>query len=182
MSELRDLELLEPGFHDTVGALIVDLHSQGFDFRPSTTLRTPWQQARLWRQSRTSAEIEAQAKRFREGGAGYLAAVLLSVGPQSGPHVTNAPPGLSWHQWGTAADFYLTDEHGHVVWNDAHPGYLALAETARLLGLKSGRDFGDAPHVQANAYEPTALPLREVSAEMERRFGASEAEWLEKHA
>lgn len=177
MTELRDPALLDPGFRADVERLIAALAAQGYAFRLSTTLRTPWQQARLWRGSRSRAVISARIVDLRSSGAGYLADVLEAVGPQSGPPVTNAIPGLSWHQWGEAADLVLV-ERGAAVWDPGHAGYHALAITAETIGLHSGRSFGDPPHVQARRTEPTALPLDEVADEMRERFGTSEARWL----
>lgn len=177
MTELRDPALLDPGFRADVERLIAALAAQGHDFRLSTTLRTPWQQARLWRGSRSRAVISARIVDLRSSGAGYLADVLEAVGPQSGPPVTRAIPGLSWHQWGEAADLFLV-ERGVASWDDGHAGYHALAITAESLGLVSGRSFGDPPHVQARRTEPSALPLAEVAAEMLDRFGRSERAWL----
>lgn len=177
MTELRDPSLLDPGFRALVEALLDDVAGQGYEFRLTTTLRTPWQQGRLWRQSRTRAEIQRRLIQLHEAGAGYLADVIEAVGPQSGPPVTKAIPGLSWHQWAEAADLVLV-EGGVAVWDPGHAGYHALAITAESLGLKSGRSFGDPPHVQARRYEPTALPLAEVAVEMRERFGTSERDWL----
>lgn len=177
MTELRDPALLEPGFRGELERLVAALHAQGFEFRLSTTLRTPWQQGRLWRQSRSRAVVSARIVDLRSSGAGYLADVLEAVGPQSGPPVTRAIPGLSWHQWGEAADLALI-ERGAAVWDAGHAGYHALAITAETIGLVSGRSFGDAPHVQARRTEPSALPLAEVAAEMRERFGTSERDWL----
>ena len=177
MTELRDPALLEPGFRGDVEALLDDLAGQGYEFRLTTTLRTVWQQARLWRQSRTRAEIQRRVIELHEAGAGYLADVIEGVGPQNGPQVTRAIPGLSWHQHGLAADAVLIVD-GAAVWDAGHAGYRTYASTAARLGLTPGRGFGDAPHVQARRYEPTALPLAEVAAEMRERFGTSERDWL----
>ncbi len=177
MTELRDPALLDPGFRARVDDLLAALREQGFDFRYSATLRTPWTQARYWRGSRSRSVVSARIVDLRSSGAGYLADVLEAVGPQSGPPVTNAIPGLSWHQWGEAADLFLV-ERGAAVWDPGHAGYHALAITAETIDLHSGRSFGDAPHVQARHSEPTALPLAEVADEMRERFGASEPRWL----
>ncbi len=51
------------------------------------TLRTPEEQARLWRQSRTGHEIEAKIQELEDAGARYLAGVIRGVGPQNGAKV-----------------------------------------------------------------------------------------------
>lgn len=180
MTEIRDPALLDRDFGIRVSELLVALRDQGFEFRFSATLRTPWTQARYFRQSRTRETVSARIIDLRSSGAGYLADVLEAVGPQSGPPVTRAIPGLSLHQWGVAADLFLV-ERGAAIWDPGHAGYHALAITAESLGLKSGRSFGDPPHVQARHTEPTALPLAEVAAEMLDRFGRSERAWLATH-
>ena len=177
MTELRDPALLDHGFRSLVEALLDDVAGQGYEFRLTTTLRTPWQQGRLWRQSRTRAEIQRRLIQLHEAGAGYLADVIERVGPQNGPPVTRAIPGLSWHQHGEAADAVLI-VGGAAVWDAGHAGYRAYAATAERLGLTPGRKFGDAPHVQMRRTEPTALPLAEVAEEMEARFGRDERAWL----
>ena len=180
MTELRDPALLDPGFRADVDRLLAALREQGHEFRISTTLRTPWQQARLYRQSRTRATISDRVVILRSAGAEYLAHVLEGVGPQSGRPVTNALPGMSWHNHALAADFYLVVDRA-AVWDAAHPGYIALAIQAHALGLTSGRSWGDSPHVQARMGQPRDMPLREVSEEMAERFGPSEREWLAKN-
>lgn len=57
-------------------------------------------QAKLWRQSRAIQEITAAIKKLASAKANFLASVLDGVGPQHGPHVTNALPGPSWLRWG----------------------------------------------------------------------------------
>jgi hypothetical protein len=147
--------------------------------RPFFTLRTAEEQARLWRQSRTGQQIEAKIRELEDGGAPYLARVIRDVGPQNGPKVTNALPGLSWHQWGEAMDcFWVVD--GAAEWSarrklDGLNGYAVYADEAEALGLTAGghwRSFKDWPHVQLS---PEANPTRryslaEIDAEMMRRF------------
>jgi hypothetical protein len=84
--------------------------------RPYDTLRSPFEQAKLWRQSRSTQQINAQIAEFTNAGADFLAHCLKSVGPQSGKPVTYAPPGLSWRQWGKSMDaFWLVN--GDAVWS-----------------------------------------------------------------
>lgn len=84
--------------------------------RPNAGLRDPFEQAKLWRQSRSIEEILAAIDELRSVGAPFLAHCLESVGPQHGDPVTNAPPGYSWHQWGEAVDcFWLLG--GKAEWS-----------------------------------------------------------------
>src|SRR5262249_20995053 len=128
---------------------------RGIEMRPYTTLRDPFEQARLWRQSRSHEQIERKIQEFREAHAEFLAHCLESVGPQSGDPVTNAAPGLSWHQWGEAVDcFWLVN--GQAEWSTTKlvnglNGYRVYAEEAQRLGLTAGglwSGLKDWPHVQ----------------------------------
>jgi peptidoglycan L-alanyl-D-glutamate endopeptidase CwlK len=154
-----------------------DLH---IVMRVTETLRTPFTQAKLWRQSRTSAVVKARIQKLRNDGAPFLAHCLESVGPQSGDPVTNALPGLSWHQWGEAMDcvwiangketFSLKLKVGGLN------GFHVYAEQAEKMKLTAGgffKSIKDFPHVQLR---PEAGPqskhsLPEIDAEMKRRFG-----------
>src|SRR5262245_38837433 len=96
---IQDLELeFQPGAQrvlDTCAGL-------GVEMRVNETVQSPLAQARLWRQSRAMEEIRARIAARRAAGAPFLAECIEKVGPQHGDHVTNAPPGLSWHRWGEA--------------------------------------------------------------------------------
>lgn len=102
------------------------------------------------------------------------------MGKQFGPHVTNAIPGLSWHQWGEAVDsvWVVNDES---IWSievmvDGLNGYMVYADEAKKLGLEAGffwTSFQDSPHVQLReAANPLGdLTIVQVNQEMENRFG-----------
>lgn len=180
----RDLNDLVVDFRQDVVRLITACEREGIIMRPYFTLRSPWAQARLWRQSRSIEEINRMAEMLREDGAAYLADVLISVGPQFGDPVTDALPGQSWHQWGEAVDcFWLVD--GRAEWSDRREiegknGYRVYTEQAELHGLTAGGRWSrlkDWPHVQKSRF---SSPLSaghswsEISSEMQTRFGNSE--------
>ena len=150
-----DLNLLIPEFRVKVEQLLENCQCRGVIMKPCDTLRDPYTQARLWRQSRSKAVIQKKINELKEKGAPFLAHCIESVGPQSGLHVTNAIPGLSWHQWGEAVDCYWSAK-GKVVWDqnvkfDGLNGYKVYAEEAKKLGLNSGYYWArmkDDPHVQ----------------------------------
>lgn len=146
----RNLEVLKDPFEEKVRRTIADVQVQdGWTMRPFYTQRSPWDQARLWRQSRGTKEIHAAVKVLEREGASFLGQVLLEVGPQNGRWATNALPGQSWHQWGEAVDcFALVD--GRAVWGRGHPAYKAYAERAKALGLTAGYYWRrqDAVHLQ----------------------------------
>ncbi|CAB1367535.1 M15 family metallopeptidase [Denitratisoma oestradiolicum] len=175
-----DLQQLIPEFSLQVEALLQRCNTEGLPMRPFFTLRSPFEQARLWRQSRSREQIQAQLTMLRARGAPFLAYCIESVGPQHGNPVTNALPGLSWHQWGEAVDcFWLLD--GKAEWSATRKlgggnGYRAYAAAAQDLGLTPGGlwpRLKDWPHVQ---WRSAGSPLKqygwkEIDAEMERRFG-----------
>lgn len=175
-----DLTLLHPDLQTLVPQLLVRCRARGFELRPSAGLRDPFEQARLWRQSRSIEEITAQIATFEAAGAPFLAHCLRCVGPQHGDPVTDAPPGFSWHQWGEAVDcFWLLD--GKAEWStrkliggeNAYPVY---AEEAAALGLTAGGHFKkrkDWPHVQLRNLRNPALEMtvQEIDVAMAARFG-----------
>ena len=117
---------------------------------------------------------------FEAEESGFLAHCLRSVGPQHGEHVTDAPPGFSWHQWGEALDcFWLLN--GKAEWSTKKlvgglNGYHVYAEAAVSLGLTAGgfwKTIKDWPHVQlrSDRNPTTTLSIREIDAAMAARFG-----------
>lgn len=176
-----NLDGLDNAFRSKLEELIISLKSLGIEMRPCAALRTPQQQAVLWRQSRSREEVAAAIQRLRDGGANFLAEVMETVGPQHGPPVTNALPGLGWHQWGEAADCFWA-VNGAAEWSssrviDGINGYKVYAAKAKEIGLEAGgfwSSIKDWPHVQLRAFgSPTSagLTLSEIDAEMESRFG-----------
>lgn len=166
---------LEPEFAFKYQELLDDCKANGFEFRPFRVLATPLEQANLWRQSRTKEEISAKIKELNKAGAKYLASVIDQVGPQSGIHVTNSIPGLSWHQWGLACDSVLI-ENKSAVWLSDHPGYEYYAKTANKMGLTAGLyfKFRDAVHIQYNKLEVLGVySMKDVDKEMSKRFSTN---------
>ena len=174
-----DLTLLVPAFRPRLEQLLANCRARGVEMRPYMGLRTPLEQARLWRQSRSREEIDVKVAQLRSAGADYLADCLVKVGPQHGDPVTNAIPGLSWHQWGEAVDCFWVVK-GAAEWSTKRllnglNGYRVMAEEAKKLGLDPGgwwKRFPDWPHVQLRS-DPSPLgvmTLAAVSAEMQKRF------------
>lgn len=171
---------LIPELRRKVEELLEKCALRGVEMRPYYTLRVPFEQAKLWRQSRTTEEVRGKINEFKAAGADFLAFCFESVGPQNGRHVTNAPPGFSWHQWGEAVDCFWV-VNGEAEWSAAKKvndvnGYKVYAEEAVNLGLEAGgywRSLKDWPHVQLR---PESNPgrlftLMEINDEMKRRFG-----------
>ncbi|MCP4565247.1 MAG: M15 family metallopeptidase [Bosea sp.] len=175
------LDSLDEAFRVKVEALLESCLKDGVVMRPYFGLRKPEEQARLWRQSRAIEEIQAAEQRLRQSGAPFLADVLVSVGPQHGPHVTNALPGLSWHQWGEAVDCFWA-LNGQAEWSptkivDGINGYRFYANRAKNMGLEAGGlwpSFKDWPHVQlraAGSPVSAGMSMAEIDTQMKQRFG-----------
>lgn len=169
----RDLKMLSPRFYPGVVELMARMKKQEFDLRVAYTIRNPWEQAVIWRRSRTREEIAAAIEKLKIGKAYWLAEVLDCVGPQSGPWATNALPGLSPHNWAEAVDLFLV-EHGKMVKDGNAPGYMRLALAVGQLGLTSRRAMGDAGHVQLMEHDPPHyMALNEIDARMQELYGGN---------
>lgn len=167
-------------FRPKAEALIKACEQRGIEMRPYFTLRDPFEQGRLWRQSRSREEIRVQVRNFRDGGADFLADCIESVGPQHGPEVTKTPPGYSWHQWGEALDCMWV-VNGKAEWSTQKlvgglNGYRVYADEAEKLGLTAGghwKNFKDWPHTQLRkaSNAGSVFTLTEIDGAMRKRFG-----------
>ena len=175
-----DLEKLVPDFKSRVLQLLDRCRTLGVEMRPNNGLRDPFEQGRLWRQSRSKEEIEAKIEELESKGALFLADCIRRVGPQHGDHATNTPPGISWHQWGEALDcFWLVE--GKAEWStqkliNGLNGYKVYADEAEAAGLTPGghwKNFKDWPHIQLRKVNNAAsvMSLAEIDAAMKARFG-----------
>ncbi len=176
----RDLNDLVFDFKTQVIELLRLCDESGYEMRPFFTLRTPFEQAKLWRQSRTTQQIQEKTNMLNSNGARFLAHCIESVGPQNGRHVTNAIPGFSWHQWGEAVDcFWLLD--GAAEWSrrkkvNGNNGYAEYALHAKEIGLTAGgywSSFKDWPHVQlrSESNPGRVYSLEQINQKMSSRFG-----------
>lgn len=148
--------------------------------RPNSAVRHPIEQAKLWRQSRTTQTIEAKIVELHSKGAHFLASCIENAGPQHGAEVTKVIPGFSWHQWGEALDcFWLVE--GEAEWStdrliDGKNGYRVYAEEAERLSLTAGghwSSFKDWPHVQfrRESNPGAVMSLQDINDGMKQRFG-----------
>ncbi len=172
-----DYDDLDPVLAEAVREVIARCKSDGYVLVPYFGLRTPWEQAKLYRQSRSTAQINRKIGELRDGGAPFLASVLDEVGPQpSGPNVTGVPPGLSWHQWAEAVDSYWR-VNGKIEWHKPE-GYKVYADHARALGLTAGFYWRnpDMGHLQLRSdSNPGKLySLPEIDRTMKERFGQAQ--------
>ncbi len=174
--ESRDLAMLQPGFRGLAATLLEACEKRGVTMRPFFTLRGPRVQAKLWCQSRTVTQIVRAGAQLRDAGAPWLASQLGEEWAKTGPAVTNALPGVSWHQWGEAMDCFALGADGKAIWDARNSAYRVYAEEAQKLRLEAGGlwlRFPDAVHVQLRAADS---PLKDnmtwpqVEAEMKKRF------------
>ncbi|MCD6526312.1 MAG: M15 family metallopeptidase [Desulfuromonas sp.] len=175
----RDLNDLLPEFKTQVEQLLARCEASGYPMRPFFTLRTPFEQGKLWRQSRSRQQVERKIEELSRDGAVFLAHCIESVGPQNGRHVTNAIPGFSWHQWGEAVDcFWLLD--GDAEWSTRRQlnginGYGNYAGIAKSMGLTAGgfwSSFKDWPHIQLRRESNPGrnFILQQINQQMADRF------------
>jgi len=176
----RAIDDLVPELRPKARTLIERCRVRGIEMRTYETLRTPLEQGIIWRQSRTREQVQAKIQELRNAGAEFLAFCIESVGPQSGRHVTDAPPGLSWHQWGEAFDSFWV-VNGGAEWSTTKKinglnGYHVYAEEAENIGLTAGglwTNFKDWPHVQLRSEKsPQRLfTITQIDQTMRQRFG-----------
>src|SRR3990167_6126603 len=128
----------------------------GVTILPYCGIRLCSEQAKLFRQSRALQAIEKRAPSLRDRDFGFLAQILLDVGPQPGAlgrHVTNAGPGESWHQYAMAADC-VPVRLGKAVWEGDDPAWKVYGSAAKHVGLTWAGEwvsFREMPHVQLYA-------------------------------
>ena len=172
----RDMGELDPDFREICYRVMSACKARGVDMRPFFTARHPVEQGALWRQSRSSAEVQSKVEELVSAGAPYLAQCILDAGPRSGRWATNAIPGLSLHQWGLALDCYWL-VNGNAEWSasathNGVQGYRVYAEEAEKLGLRSLASIGDPVHVQKPSEgSPKHLGLPDIDSEMRKRCG-----------
>ena len=176
----RELDDLIPEFKAQVEQLLSACNSSGYPMRQFFTIRTPYEQGKLWRQSRSIQQGEQKIDELRNNGAEFLAHCIESAGPQNGDPVTDAIPGFSWHQWGEAVDcFWLVD--GDAEWSTKRKinginGYVNYATIAKSMGLTAGgfwSSLKDWPHVQLRqeSNPGRVISLQQINQEMLDRFG-----------
>lgn len=158
----RKLEDLTDDVAANARRIVEVLDEVGVDLLIYCTLRPLEEQARLYRQSRPWSKIKNKILDFQNRGYGYLAEILEEVGPCSGPHVTNATCGESWHNYAEAFDA-VPLIGGKAAWNyfDHQAEWDAYGESVRQVGMIWAGDwtsFREYPHAQKR---PGGNPLRE---------------------
>lgn len=171
---------LDPAFTASLKATLDACAAEGAPMVPYFGIRTPFEQGKLWRQSRSVDQVADRVADLRARGADFLAHCIDSVGPQHGPQVTNAIPGYSWHQWGEAMDCYWLRD-GKAEWSTevggVRNGYRIFAHIASDQGLTAGgywQSLKDWPHVQkrkAGSPADSGLNLAAINARMKEMYG-----------
>jgi peptidoglycan L-alanyl-D-glutamate endopeptidase CwlK len=167
----RRLEDLVPEVQEMAKEHILRCADAGIELLIYCTLRDAQEQARLYRQSRDKEQIQKKMDQLTAKGFPALAKILKDVGPQkSGPKVTNAGPGESFHQYNRAYDCVPVLQ-GKPIWSAAGEG-AAFWDKVGKLGKKCGLEwagewttFREFPHFQLTGG-------KDVSDLMQERFGA----------
>ena len=172
-----EVSLLSKEFRTRLLDLIAACKARGVTMAPFLTLRTPQEQASLWRQGRTAADAELKALALQNAKAPFLANCLRENVPRETNLVTDVLPGYCWHQWGEACDCVWVDKGNRVNWHVKQlvcgvNGYQVFVEEINKAGLTSGSAFEkpDWPHVQLQKDKPIDLGLPLIESEMKKRF------------
>lgn len=177
----RDIEDLVPSFRGSVRQVLEACKAEGVIMVPFFTVRSPTEQAIIWRRSRTTDVINKKIQFLHDQKASYLAEVLRDAGKQEGKFGTNSLPGASWHQWGEAVDCYWKVD-GKQDWDtekliNGVNGYKRYAEIAESFGLTHGFRPGhtgewDWVHIQLRPGPVTKMyTWKEINDRMKERFG-----------
>ena len=134
------LEELNKVFRLKVIDLIQACKKRGVTIVPFCTYRDLFKQAILWRKTRRGAYIIKEVRSLEEDGILFLANIIRAVGAHTAPtlHVTNAIPGLSWHQYKEAVDCYVLRNDGNAIWDSKNDGYKIYREEGLKLGMSIG--------------------------------------------
>jgi hypothetical protein len=150
---MLDFTKLNPEFTPLLKQLITNMQSLGHIVNPYYGIRSLAEQARIWRRSRSTAEVNAMFDELEANDCPYALEVLKSVGPQKlAPWGTNTYM-FSYHLIGKACDMFVDGDM------KGGPVYDVLAKEALKVGLTPGRNFShpDSGHVQLGSKELNKL-------------------------
>jgi len=166
----RKIEDLEFGLRSRVRAMVRDLEEEGITLLIYCTFRSPEEQARLYRQSRSRDEIDVKVRKLEDRGFKFFADILVGVGPQKGflgRHVTFAGPGESFHQYRLAADGVPIIEGkcgwSKTIYKKQWEAYGKAARKHRFFWAGDWKGFQEFPHIQSM---PSGNPLKILDHEM----------------
>jgi peptidoglycan LD-endopeptidase CwlK len=157
----RDIASLLPTTQALAHQFLANCARHNVEILVYCTLRDCWEQARLYRESHSSVDVEAKALQYHTDGFGFLAEILVQVGPQpTGAWKTNAGPGESWHQYGEAFDA-VPILNGRCLWDTTN--HTDIWREVRMAGIEAGLTWGGDWPQQDNLHWQTRLsgnPLR----------------------
>lgn len=166
----RKIDDLEYGLRSRVRAMVRDLDKEGITLLIYCTFRSPEEQARLYRQSRSWEEIDMKVRKFKDRGFEALARILVGVGPQKGflgRHVTFAGPGESFHQFRLAVDGVpiINGKCGwsKTIYKKQWEAYGEASKKHRFFWAGNWKSFKEFPHIQSL---PGSNPLKILDPEM----------------
>ena len=163
----RSINLLIPEMQTKVVEHRRLCKEQGVSVLYYCTERTLQEQAVLYRQSNSSAEIDKKVMWLNANGYHFLADIIFDVGPQKTTGwKTNAAPGESFHNYREAVDG-VPVVNGKPVWNytENPEAWDIYGSCAKQLGLVWGGDWTsrDLPHLQLRK---GVNPLKEYSPDI----------------
>ena len=151
----RRLDALEPVTRAMASRVLELATDASLDVLIYCTRRSIVQQSKLFRRGRSIERIlDMEDRLHADFGRTDLADVLIAVGPQYGPVVTNAAPGMSMHNYGMAFDavplidgkavWGRSDEHDRDLWDL----YGNICVEAGLEWAGNWTGFREYPHAQ----------------------------------
>ena len=150
----RDMGDLTPFVKDKAEEVVVRCAQLGFVLLVYCTYRSAYEQARLYRRSRTRAQIRRKQEQMSDEGFYDLAVIIDVVGPQGGAgdlghHLTMAGPGESWHNYNRAFDA-VPLIGGKAAWNDEelYRLYGGAVVASGLEWAGNWKGFPENPHAQ----------------------------------
>lgn len=166
------LDGLFPEFRAKVEKLINLCSNEGLVVRVVSGLRTPLEQAILWRFGRSMDVIIDKIQQLKDINCSYLASCINMAGPQYGEWKTNALPGQSWHNWGLAVDFICFDSIGKPISDGEDPIYYQFQKLIPAAGLFNyGKNWPkDAGHVQGMLGSPNQYTIQETDKILSERY------------
>lgn len=153
---MRDITLCHPRLQKLAAQLIEDCDRNGLKIKISETLRTVAEQDALYAQGRT----------------------------EPGNIVTNAPgySYSSYHQWGTAFDFFRDDGKG--AYYDRDDFFTKVGQIGKRLGLEWGGDWKkpvDKPHFQLPDWGSSTSGIKKLYStpeEFMKTWGQIQTGWV----
>ena len=162
----RNIEDLTPDVQVAANLIVGGCANEDVDILIYCTLRPLEEHARLYRQSRALVEINYKIQKFRDRGLGFLADILQNTAPCHGPHVTNAAPGESWHNYAEAFDGVpLIGGKSAWYYDDAPFEWSMYGAMVRESGLNWSGDWKKFKEIAHAQKRHGSNPLKEYSPE-----------------